>query len=107
MPLPKEVQIGPLCYAVINDEARYHKMASVAEVAVWGKIFYGESEIVLNPDQGAQHQRLALLHEVLHGVWHLHDKGHDGDEEVLRSMTADLLDTLRRNPDLVTYLTEA
>lgn len=106
MPLPDKVQIGPLCYSVIHDESRYHKMAADAERAMWGQIFYGSSEIVLETGQGIQHKRLALLHEVLHGVWHLHDKTHESDEDVLRSITADLLDTLRRNPGLVAFLLE-
>jgi Zn-dependent peptidase ImmA (M78 family) len=104
MTVPTQVQIGPLAYTIVDDERRYLKMATDAEQAMWGQIFYGQSEIVLNPDQGDQHKRLALLHEVLHGVWHLHDKGHESDEDVLRSITADLLDTLRRNPELVSYL---
>ncbi len=105
MGLPTRVTIGPLVYTVSDDEATYHKLAADAEQAMWGKIEYGKCTITLNPDQNDQHKRLALLHECLHGVWHLHDKTHESDEELLRSLTADLLDTLRRNFDLVAYLT--
>lgn len=103
--LPERIQIGPLCYTVTDDEARHNKVAADNEGALWAKIFYGKPEIVLSPDQDVQHKRIALLHECLHGVWHLHDDTHDNDEELLRAMTADLLDMLRRNPELVAYLT--
>ena len=107
MPLPATVQIGPLIYTINDDKARYNEVAVEQECSLWGRIFYGTAEIVLCPtDQNDQHKRLALLHECLHGVWHLHDKTHENDEAFLRSMSADLLDTLRRNPDLVAYLME-
>lgn len=105
MALPDRVQIGPLIYTVTDDEATYNKTAADEETSLWGKISYGKGTLVLCPDQNDAHKRLALLHEVLHGVWHLHDKTHESDEDVLRSLTADLLDTLRRNPELVAYLT--
>lgn len=103
-PLPSRVQIGPLSYVISDDDATYNKAAVDQGEALWGKINYGKGTVVLCPDQNDAHKRLALLHEVLHGVWHLHDKTHESDEDVLRSLTADLLDTLRRNPDLVNFL---
>lgn len=102
--LPSRVQIGPFIYTVTEDESAYNKKSVDEGAALWGHIAYGKSEITVNPDQGAGHKRMSLLHEVLHGVWHLHDVKHESDEELLRSMTASLLDTLRRNPDLVAYL---
>ncbi len=105
MPLPESVQIGPLQYSITDDEATYNKKSIEEHEALWGSIDYGRGAVILSPDQNDGHKRLALLHEVLHGVWHLHDKTHASDEDVLRSLTADLLDTLRRNPALVAYLT--
>jgi hypothetical protein len=104
MTLPTLVQIGPLAYTITDEEHVYNKTAVDQGEALWGRIDYAKGSIVLSPEQNDAHKRLALLHEVLHGVWHLHDKAHESDEDVLRSLTADLLDTLRRNPELVAYL---
>ena len=61
---------------------------------------------ILSPDQNDAHKRMALLHEVLHGCWHLTDKAHQDDEAAIRILAGPLLDTLRRNPLLVAYLVE-
>jgi hypothetical protein len=105
MPLPDKVAIGPLTYHITEDEIE-HLREAAAEGDTWGTIKYGKELILLNPDQGASHKRLALLHECLHGCWHLTEFSHQEDEDPIRRITGPLLDMLRRNPALVAYLLE-
>lgn len=73
----------------------------------YGRIKYAQGQIILDPNQSAPHKRMTLLHEVLHGCWHIGDRSHKNDEKAIRALTGPLLDALRRNPELVAYLMEA
>lgn len=107
MPLPQTIQIGPLAFQV-TDERAAHNQGVVDDLHdTYGRIRYAKGEIILDPDQTDQHKRLALLHEVLHGCWHIGDRSHKNDEKAIRALTGPLLDVLRRNPELVAYLTES
>jgi hypothetical protein len=102
--IPEHIAVGPLSYAVSEDQSA-HDRASVAEGrATWGIIQYGSERILLDPEQSPGHKRMALLHEVLHACWHLTDRAHDDDEAACLALSGPLLDTLRRNPTLVAYL---
>lgn len=103
-PLPDRVVIGPLVFSVTEDEIeRLH--ADVADGdTTFGRIQYGKGRIILDAEQSAAHKRMALLHECLHGCWHLTDFEHKDDEDPIRRITGLLLDMLRRNPDLIAYL---
>jgi hypothetical protein len=101
--LPNKVTIGPLVYRITDDEVE-HLREVTAEGDTWGTIKYGHGLIVLNPEQSDSHKRLSLLHECLHGCWHLTEFAHQEDEDPIRRITGPLLDVLRRNPDLVAYL---
>ena len=107
MSLPNAIQIGPIRYRVANDKAAYNECAASSQVSFWGHIGYSDTSIVLAPDQTDDHARWALLHEVLHGCWHTTEP--DGqtftEEQAIRTLAGPLLDTLRRNPDLVAFLT--
>lgn len=103
--LPTQIAIGPFVYRVTDDRAAFAQLVVEDMHSTWGYIRYGEERIILNPNQSAGHMRLALLHECLHGCWHLTDREHDDDEKAVLTLAAALLDMLRRNPDLVAYLT--
>jgi hypothetical protein len=63
--------------------------------------------IQLRADQGPDQQRDTLLHETIHMVAQLVDvEGKKFDERTVNVLATQLLDTLRRNPDLVAYLME-
>jgi hypothetical protein len=104
MNLPAKIQIGPLSFSVTDDKVE-HNQAVVDDLdATYGRIQYAQGKIVLDPDQNEGHRRYVLLHEVLHGCWHIGDRSHKNDEKAIRALTGPLLDVLRRNPDLVAYL---
>lgn len=110
MELPSEVIVGPYRYAVLTDEMAVERARVKAEHAeVYGLLDSSATTITLDPAQSADCLADTLLHEVLHAVWRLVGLD-DGpteryEERVARAMAPTLLDTLRRNPELVKYLT--
>lgn len=105
MSLPNHIHIGPLTYRV-TEELADHNQGVVDDLHdTYGRIRYSKELIILDPNQNIAHKRVALLHEVMHGCWHLGDRSHKNDEKAIRSLCAPLLDVLRRNPELVAYLT--
>lgn len=107
MPLPNAIQIGPLRYRVTADAGEYAKQVATGMTHFYGHIGLGTGIITLDPDQTDDHTRWALLHEVLHGCWHVTEPEGQTftEEQAIRVLTGALLDTLRRNPDLVAFLT--
>lgn len=103
--IPSSVQVGPYRFAVTQDQVAYERKAVADHAATWGYIEYGRLRIILNPDQAEDHMRVTLLHEILHAVEDVTDQRHHRTEEIIRQLAAPLLDVLRRNPDLVAYLT--
>jgi hypothetical protein len=105
--MPSNIQIGPCRYKVTQELVDFATKAASDGEKCWGWIEYGGQRIIIDPNQGEDHKRVALLHEVLHGVEDQSDQRHKHDELIIRQLAAILLDTLRRNPELVTYLVEA
>lgn len=105
MPLPEKLEIGPYTWAVSDSETDYNRVVVENEGSVWGYIYYGKEKIVLCPDQAETHKRTALMHEVMHAVYHQSSSKHDDPEEdFIRRLAVGLVDTLRRNPEFVAYL---
>lgn len=106
MTMPSAIQIGPLRYQVIATPEAYHAVVARTNTHFYGHIQDGSTTITLDPDQVPDHARYALLHEVLHGCWHISDPPGETftEEQAIRVMCGPLLDTLRRNPDLVAWL---
>ncbi len=106
MPLPERVTIGPIVYNVANDIATYAQSVVDTNEQVYGRVNYGDVQIILDPKQHDQHKRVALLHEIIHACWHVTDPLDPNccEEMAVRAITGPLLDTLRRNPDLIAYL---
>lgn len=105
--LPRTIEIGPLVFEVTNDAAEHNQKSVEFGESTWGRILYAKGKILLNPDQNEAHNRYALFHEVMHGCWHVGVRSHKNDEKAIRALAGPLLDVLRRNPDLVAYLTAA
>ena len=93
------IQIGPTVYSVVVDTA----LADAGNC--WGRLDYPREAIYVDDRQAGIGRRITILHEVLHGCFHVTDNQHENEEAVVGSLTAVLLDTLRRNPELVAYLT--
>lgn len=101
---PQGVTVGPRRYAVVVDDVVTggHEAHGLCQ-AEWERI-------TLSPNQGPATMRESLLHEVLHACFH--DAAPFGaligdakEEKVCAHVAPRLLDTLRRNPALVAYLT--
>jgi hypothetical protein len=90
--LPKQVKIGPLLYEV-TEEAR------VANESLWGQIVYAEAKIELNPGMTAQHRRITLWHEVLHGML-IQGGIREHDERILDVLAHGIVGVLQDNPEL-------
>lgn len=98
---PANIQVGPQTYHLA-------KVAHLADTHdKWGITSHGHSEIQICADQEASKERVTVLHEALHAVWfNAGDRRDKQDEEgAIRILASGLLDTLRRNPELVAYLT--
>lgn len=104
MALPGHVAIGPLVFRVSDDIHEHNQGVVDSALDTYGRINYAKGLIVLDPNQSDGHKRMALLHEVLHGCWHIGDRSHKNDEKAIRSITGPLLAVLRGNPVLVAYL---
>jgi Zn-dependent peptidase ImmA (M78 family) len=94
----ERIQIGPTLYRVVEDDI-------VADAGrCWGRIDYPRQVIHLDARQEATHRRITILHEILHGCFHVTGSQHENEEKIVQDLSATLLDTLRRNSDLMTYL---
>lgn len=103
--LPSAIQVGPIRYRVSateEDAKRYLYEGSTLQYS--GRSVHTDQLIVLGTTEGLDRCADTLLHEVLHAlssVFHLELK-----EGLVANMSAPLLDMLRRNPELVKYLTD-
>lgn len=111
--MPERIQVGPHRYTVEATEAAIAKArAGGPGPSLMGQHDSHDLTIVLAPDLPASQQADTLLHELLHavmahsGIDAVLTNERDGlDEQVVMAVTALLLDTLQRNPDLVAFLT--
>lgn len=110
--LPKHVQVGPWKLSVVCDAAELAKEQAAARDGRIGSYDGNGQRLILSPDLGPDQTAGTLLHEVLHAAWST--AGLDADdlknseeveEAVVRALEPIMLDTLRRNPALVEYLT--
>lgn len=107
--MPKAVQVGPYRMVITREQATMdRKRCEVDDVNRIGNVAFWDQTIIVAPELAVDNSRAALLHELLHCccwvVGHA-DKGLD-TEAFVTGISATLLDTLRRNPDLVRYLCE-
>ena len=103
MPLPKQIQIGPLVYEVKTDKTTINQATVDGSTTFWAHIRFGQLDILIDADQQLHHQQMTLLHEVLHGCFHVTMLDKKWEETAVRLLSGPLLDTLRRNPDLVAF----
>lgn len=104
--LPESIDVGPFTYTVVTDELDVLRTCVSEHKELLG--FHDEKalRIVVDPSQAPGQQRDTLLHELLHAVAAMTgaDLG-DNEEKVVRRLSPALLDLLRRNPNLVRFLT--
>jgi hypothetical protein len=113
--IPAEIVVGPYRYRVVVDQAAIDRAGQEARATLLGQHNPREGAIYLAPDLPDDLEAETLVHELLHTVFDaVGVGGGDGDETLLdqtmeerlvRQCSPMLLDTLRRNPQLVAYLT--
>jgi len=99
---PSSVQVGPYKYRVIVSKMAIIKANADAKDSRVGESDHSKQIITIDPKLGPDQLVETLLHEVLHAVNQVGGRFLDEDD-VLR-LSPLLLDTLRRNPELVEYL---
>ena len=102
-PLPDGVKIGGIEYAVRLVEGLVDTLDDGTVVELNGHIRWMECDLELNAGLGEGRMRVALLHEIMHGILdHAGEESHD--ERSIRIASYGMLQVLRDNPALVTYL---
>lgn len=105
---PSKVQVGAIPYSVVVDEAAINKACVEERSNRFGQHDPGTQTITLDPKMGSDFAAEVLLHEIVHVT--LYHNGTDEDlepkqlERVCSAVSSQLLDCLRRNPQLVRFL---
>lgn len=105
---PDEIAVGPYRVRVVEDQAAIDRRSVEEHGRLLGHYDETTTTITLTPDLGEHIRVETLLHELLHALTAmtgLADELGDDDEKIVRRLSPALLDTLRRNPHLVSYLT--
>lgn len=106
---PAEVQVGPHRYTLTVDADEMNRVQVAERRGLMGHTDHAHLKIVVSPDQAPDQAADTILHEVLHTItWstNLDERlGAKREEDLVCRLTPLLLDVLRRNPDLVRYLT--
>ena len=110
MEAPRKVQVGPFSYDLdISEQAGDRAKLAEQDARTVGHSDHSTQQLEVCARQGPDQVADTVLHEVLHAVWStagLHTgPASEHEEHVVASCTPLLLDTLRRNPVLVAYLT--
>ena len=102
--LPTHIQVGPMRYSLVVNQAAINEIAP----GIFGRTRNKEQSIVLAEGQGPDQEADTVLHETLHACFMTagitDSKAGTLEEEIINALSPLLLDTLRRNPDLVAYL---
>jgi hypothetical protein len=65
---------------------------------------HAKQTIVLDSRQATDYLAVTLLQEVVHAIFKIAGLPNEKEEDTVTRLSPLLLDTLRRNPDLVAYL---
>lgn len=110
--VPTNLQIGPYNFTieVVEDlTASHNTREATAGDSLYGLTSLDKQLIQLDSEMQGVVVKETLLHEILHAIWEVVG-GYQGgkfkisEEQIVRMISPTLLDTFRRNPDLVEYL---
>lgn len=104
---PSSIVVGPYTYSVVLDEAAIHRASFEAGSPVSGNTEEAAQRIALDPNLAADALAECLVHELVHVLILQAPLGltREEDERLAHAFGYSLLDVLRRNPELVTFLT--
>jgi hypothetical protein len=111
---PGVIQIGAYRINVFRDSEYMKNLSEELGAELSGVAELGKQRITLDEDQPQDYEADTLLHEILHMCFNVSAMDIDTEvktgqteqveERVIGGLTNILLDTLRRNPELVEYL---
>lgn len=108
--IPSLVEVGPVAYDVSIDEVDLLRACRAERTDLLGHTNHRHLTILLDPNQAPGSMRDTLLHECLHAVLEqtgiAHEMEGDEEERLVYRLAPALLGLIRRNPELVTSLTE-
>lgn len=102
--MPSAVQVGPFVYAVAIDDAGLNAEAVTQRQGLDGVTDMATKRIYLRSKLAPEYEAETLLHEVIHTINDMVGLMDDGEETRTRAQSPALLDVLRRNPQLVSFL---
>lgn len=108
-PTPKYIfQIGPYKYNIFYDAEHILRQGLEVNDGLFGYTEHHSQGIWIDPAQAPDMAAETLLHELLHACFFASgltvQLADDKEEEVIRCLSPILLDTLRRNPELIEAL---
>ena len=105
--LPSTVRVGAYTFSIELDENRVNSQrVKENDSHLVGHIDLHAQKISICPKQGPDALADTVLHEMLHACFMVSGApgSSEKEEKIVSILTPILLDTLRRNPDLVDYL---
>ena len=110
--LPTTVDVGPYRFDIVSDDDAHARAVRDQGDDLYGLTQYREQVITICPAQHPDHQRVTLVHELLHALCHatgaeqlLEEISDTAEENLIQLLAPGLTSLLRTNPDVVTYLT--
>lgn len=104
--MPERIQIGARPFRIVSETDAMMRYEHEYQEKCWGAIQFKDSTILIDPTADTHQQRTTLLHEAMHGCNAMAGFfGIENEEKIVKALAYSLLDTLRRNPALVAYLT--
>lgn len=107
---PGRVRVGPLTYRLKVGGRRWAEAVRAEDASdLLGVTTNHDSRIAIAPDQPPELERMTVAHELLHALVFVAgcDLEPELEESVVTQLAPLLVDTLRRNPQMVTYLAGA
>lgn len=111
---PESVQLGCYTYKIkfISQDGLKEKMESKSDATYFGALLNDYQLIFINEDAMKQMQRLSLLHELTHAIVMQNNlirvASDDGtnDEETVDKIAQCYYEIMKRNPQVLKWLTE-
>jgi hypothetical protein len=106
---PSSIVVGPYTYSVIVDLDAVARASHECGSTVSGNSNHARQEIALEPELGPDATAEVLTHEVVHCLLDQAplELSSAEEERIARAFGYSLLELLRRNPELVAFLTQA
>lgn len=107
---PRSLTIGPFKITIDTSKKAQERVDRDSDGPLYGMWDGRQASILLSSRAADTIIKETLLHEMLHAIFELsgassvHIKDSDTEEGIIRSATPMLLDTLKRNPRIVSYL---